>query len=560
MRGGFVACLGRDDDELERIAEQTRFHRGRPVRAAWNGLAIAGFINGDDGPFIAADAEHLILTHGAAPAPVAQLERTRARFAALEWDGQILCASRDPLGLAPLFYRVFNGSAWLATEVRPLLALGALSVDLEALSARAVFAPLDETTGWAGILRVVPGCRLSIGKDLRVSSSAYWSPERIIGTYRGGQREAAAELRERLQTATRRCFEPGAAILLSGGLDSASVAVTAGSLGSAKPYLAHVHFPAITETHEQRYAKSIADCVGAPLHMINGDTAPWNLDAELELHGLPYSRLPFGIDEPALAQLANKEITVALDGHDGDGVLGPQGAEWGELILKGELRRLAALVQRYGLPRVIHRSAADLLPPQVPPRRRVRRLSYMQRVAMYCREPLRKKVSDDDIHRWRWPSKRWPTRQLQPLLPRAVISFEDKELEAARYGIDLRHPFADRELVEFLVSLPCAVKGDPEVPKSLLLEALSHDLPENLRGRAKSDYMAVVEHRVDRNLCFEMVRASRLRLPQVDYDRLFKEAENQPEMVPFMLLINLARIHRFAAIALNGALANESAA
>ena len=141
-----------------------------------------------------------------------------------------------------------------------------------------------------------------------------------------------------------------------------------------------------------------------------------------------------------------------------------------------------------------------------------------------------------------------------------MISFEHKELEAARYGIDLRHPFADRELVEFLVSLPCAVKGDPEVPKSLLLEALSEDLPENLRSRGKSDYMAVAEHRVDRSLCFEMVRASRLRLPQVDYDRLFEEAESQPEMVPFVLLINLARMHRFAAIAQNGALANEFAA
>lgn len=560
MRGGFVACLGSDSDELERVAEQLRFHRGQPARAAWKGLAIVAFVNGGDGPFIAADAERLLLAHGAAPAPVAQLERTGIRFAAVEWDGQILRASRDPLGLAPLFYRVFNGSAWLATEVRPLLALGALTADLEALSARAVFVPLDERTGWAGILRVVPGFRLSISKDLRVSSSAYWSPRRIIGRYRGGRTEAAAELRERLRTATRRCFEPGSAVLLSGGLDSASVAVTAGSLGSAKPYLVHVHFSAITETHEQRYAKSVADSVGAPLHSVSGDTAPWNFDAELELHGLPYSWLPFGLDEPALTHLADKEITVALDGHDGDGVLGPQGAEWGELILKAELRRLTALVKRYGLPRVIRQSAAALVPPIVLPRR-LRRLSYMQRVARYCREPLLQRINDDDIDRWRWPSKRWPTRQLQPLLPRSVISFEHKELEAARYGIDLRHPFADRELVEFLVSLRCAVKGDPEAPKSLLREALSDDLPGSVRDRGKSDYMAVVQRRVDRNLCVEIVRASRLRLPHVDYKRLFEEAESHPELVPFVLLINLARIHLFAGIALTGGeISNESAA
>ena len=97
----------------------------------------------------------------------------------------------------------------------------------------------------------------------------------------------------------------------------------------------------------------------------------------------------------------------------------------------------------------------------------------MESVARYFSGGLQTRIAEADIDRWTWPSRRWRVRQLQPLLPRATISYEQKELEAARHGIDMRHPFADRELIEFLISLPSTVKSDPTRPKAVLADMVA---------------------------------------------------------------------------------------
>jgi asparagine synthase (glutamine-hydrolysing) len=371
-------------------------------------------------------------------------------------------------------------------------------------------------------------------------------PESYFGTYHGNVADALAEFRARFSTAVKRCFEPGSAILLSGGVDSAAVSVTACMDARAAPHLVHVHFPSLPQSDERQFASAVASAVQLPLHVVSGLTSSWDIGAELETHGIPYNWLPYGIDEPILAHLAANKIGVALDGHDGDGVLGaPGGAVWGSLILSGEMRRVAAYAWREGAKRTVRGMAADFAPPGFRPRR-FRSPTYMELVAPYFREPLRTRILGDDIFRWRAPTERWRLRQLQPLLPRAVISFEQKEIEAARAGVDLRHPFADRELVEFLVSLPVAIKSDPGRAKPLLVDALSDILPESIHARRKSDYMASVRERVEPRWCVNKVRASKMRLPHIEYPRLFENGESCPEKLPLFFLVNLARVHDFS--------------
>jgi hypothetical protein len=531
---------------LERVVEHMRWHRGKPVRHHCGGVEIAAFVDAIEGPTVERRAGTTTLVHGRSPAPLAELQRNGARFAALDWNGRILRAGRDPLGLAPLFYRVFPGSIWLATEVAPLVSLATPVPDLEALAARAAFVPIDERTGWRGIYRVLPGSTIEFSApDLHIFASRYWSPASLIGTYRGSRSEALTEFRQRFDAAVKRCYEPGSAILFSGGVDSATVALAGRSMRQGPPHLVHVHFSDLSQTHEERYAAVLADAVCAPLHTVPGELTPWNLGAELDRYSIPYNRLPYGLFEPALSHIAAAGITGAVDGHDGDGVLGPRGAEWGSLVLKGEMRLLATLYRSYGATRVIRGVAADFVPPFCRPPR-LRRPTMMQSIAQYFCEPLRAKIIGDDIHQWRWPSSRWRVRQLQPILPRALIGFEQKELEGACYGIDMRHPFADRDLVEFLVSLPCAIKGDPGRAKHLLVEAFNNELPEIIHDRPKSDYMTVVRHRVDPAWCIETIRASKIRLPHVEYARLLDDVEHSPETMPIPLLINLARVHEFA--------------
>jgi asparagine synthase (glutamine-hydrolysing) len=555
MRGGFVACLNGDGRALDQMVERMRWHRGKAVRDHRDGLEIAAFVDDDEGPAVETWNGRTLVVHGAAPAPFADIQRQHPRFAGVEWDGRILRASRDPIGLAPLFYRIIGGAVWLATEVQPLIALGKAAPDLEALTALAAFAPLDDRTGWQGIRRVLAGSTAEIGHDHRVSSVSYWRPDELVGRYRGSRSEAFVEFRHRFQTAVDRCYEPHSGILLSGGLDSAAVALVAARNRGARPYLAHVHFADLPETHEQAYAGAVATAVGAPLHAVHGDTSVWDIERELESWGgIPYSWLPYGMEGPALAQMAADGVTVALDGHDGDGVLGPRGSEWGDLILNGELRRIWTLSLRHGAWALARGLVVDFLPPYAWLRRlagRPKRVSYMHAVARYFGGAIQTRMAARDIDRWTWPSRRWNTRQLQPLIPGATISFEQKELEAARYGIDMRHPFADRELVEFLISLPSAIKSDPMRPKAILADSLNDLLPEILQRRRKSDYMAVVRRRVDPAACIDVIRASGIRLPGIEYGRLFDDARSEGDMLPLFFLVNLARVHVFARRAVN---------
>lgn len=545
MRGGFVACLGDHGGKVELAAGRLRWHRGKEMRYRVDGLEVAALVDPREGPTVECDAGGLLLVHGAAFDSLAGLQSRCARFAALHWDGTTLRASRDPMGLAPLFYRVTETAIWVATEIHALLGVAANTPQLAALSARAAFAPLDEETGWAGIRRVLPGCTIEADRSLRLRSRPYWDPEHRFGTYRGTRRDAVDELRERFRRAVDRCYEPGCGLILSGGQDSAAVAVSVPT-AKGRPHLVHVQFPTMPSTHETRYAEAVAAALGVPLHNVSGELHPWDIDAELDMHVVPYSWLPVGIDEPVLDYLNAQGIGVALDGHDGDGVLGPNGGVWGELLLKGEFGRLGALARAHGPGRAARGILSDIVPPELRPFGFGRWKTYLQSVASYFKGDLRSRLHAADIDRWAWPSQRWKTRQLRPLLARATLSYEHKELEAARHDVDLRHPFAERDLADFLISLPCAVKGDPVREKSLMMEALGDALPASIRERRKSDYMEVARHRVDPVRCLDAIRTSNVQLPDVDYQHLFAQGETNPGAIPLYFLVNLARLHVFA--------------
>ena len=542
MRGGFVACLGGEPRQVERAAEGLRWHRGAPLVHRAGQLVIASLCDPQQGPFVETRGSSALLVHGAPPAPLADLRRSASRYAAIEWDGTTLKAARDALGLAPLFYRRLQDAFWLATEVGPLVALAPAQPDPEALSAQAGFVPQVARTGFSGIFRVVPGEEIAVAAaGLRVETRRTWDPAALAGRFRGSRDEALGQFRDRLARATTECFEPGTGILLSGGLDSGAVAVTA----PAAPYLVHVHFDSAPQTDERRFAGAIAERIAAPLHLVPGCVQAWDVDAELDLLGIPDNRFPYGIEDAAFAHLAAAGVGVALDGHDGDGVLGPSGAEWGTLLLQRDFARFAALGRAYGARRALHGCASAFLPAALRPPR-WRRATYMQGVAPFFTGALRERILRDDIFRWRWPAQAWLARQLQPLSPRATVALESKELEAARHGIDLRHPFADRALVELMVSLPCAIKSDPGRTKAFLQDALAGRFPALLQQRPKSDYRAIVRQRVDTPRCMERIRASGLRLPGIDYQRLFAEADSRPELLPLFLVVNLTRVHAFA--------------
>ena len=100
--------------------------------------------------------------------------------------------------------------------------------------------------------------------------------------------------------------------------------------------------------------------------------------------------------------------------------------------------------------------------------------------------------------------------------------------------------------MDFLISLPCSIKNDPGRAKPVLVDALRQELPEPILRRGKSDYMAAVGERIDVARCVDIIRVSTIRLPHINYQVLFDDADRRPLDMPLFLLVNLARVHAFA--------------
>jgi hypothetical protein len=142
-----------------------------------------------DGPFVESTPDSLRLVHGAAIEPLADLEATCRRYAALHWTA-LRCA-RAAIRWASLRSSIALRTArsWLASEIHALLGLAPDSANIAARSrGERLSAPLDEETGWEGILRVLPAALwISIAScGARYANTG--TPASRFGTYRARAR------------------------------------------------------------------------------------------------------------------------------------------------------------------------------------------------------------------------------------------------------------------------------------------------------------------------------------------------------------------------------------
>ena len=525
MRGGFVACLAASNStasRLEAAASFLKWHTGEPSFHHHRGFQIACLTDDVHGPCVEFHDGRLLLCHGAQPQPLDQLERCD-RFVGVESDGSSLRAIRDPMGEVPLYYRRVGEELWLATEIHPLIAIAAGEPDVRWLSAFCAGMEYSDTTGWSGLRRALPGEILEVDSELHVSSRRYFRPS--VGRRRGGPspEEAALRFRELFTIAVAKRSSGRCGVLLSGGLDSSAVALIAAQ--STRPTLLTVNHPTLPEVNETSYAEAIAAATGIPLATLEIEVETWDPADEIRVHGVPPLGVPTGMYGLGLRTLAEMGCEAALDGHGGDGALGNPFARYANTVLDGHLDRLAAAVRR-GEPRfVLSEIVKGFVSPSVLSRLLHRPVSpgYPVSFLTYFRGETALRFAAEN--RWQPPRAGWERQQLKALHPPTTQFFEEFELLGASHGIDVRHPFADRDLIDFLIRLPHAVKASTLRPKPLLLDGLADLLPSPVPERdGKTPVTAVLDARVDFENCYRWVRDSGVRLPDIDYGRLFRDA------------------------------------
>jgi asparagine synthase (glutamine-hydrolysing) len=428
--------------------------------------------------------------------------RLRGDFALLVWDSEHRegLIARDQLGVRGVYLHKHSGVLSFATELHELLELlpTTPAPDRAALShwLAASNRPGDGTL-YEGVRRLDPGTMLLLGSG-GVRRRSYWRPR-----YRDPERLDPAEAAERVrgvleQSVERRmCSSDKVGVLMSGGLDSATVAALAAARSSgAMPVYSGV-FPEYPQVDESQ----LIDELGRSLRLggTRASVGAGGLVASA-LESARASRLPLlGWGDfwtvPLLRVARDDGITVSLGGDGGDELFGARthlladamraGRPTRALRLARELpgagerpprREVGRVLLRLGLAPALPRSPALLA-----------RAAERRRLPAWLAPTAAKQLLDsDDSSAWRsLDGPRWWAHAAHGLT-RGVEEtgvFEHQRLRGRLVGVEPRHPFFDLDLLELSLALAPELSLDRNRNRPLLRAAVSGLLPDSVRLR-----------------------------------------------------------------------------
>jgi asparagine synthase (glutamine-hydrolysing) len=429
--------------------------------------------------------------------------RMRGDFALLIWDPereQGLLA-RDQLGVRSIFLHGSGEAVCFAGEVRDLLRLLPRTPAPDPVSVAhwlSMSSRPGSATLYEGVRRLDSGSMLLLdGHGIR--EEPYWAPR--FGEPEGESQEQLAErVRAHLQRAVRRRIATPelTGVLMSGGLDSASVAALAAAQAPGRIKAYSGVFPDHPRVDETELIDALREELQLP--GLTAQVRPGGLLASAA-HAAQLWRLPLlSWDQfwtlPLLHAAHAEGVRTVLGGDGGDELFGPR-----SYLLADRLRAghpLQALRLAMELPGAAYR----------PPRREVARMmldtallgALPYRVHELLRKPLaasgapdwlqskarRDLLASADPLAWkRLDGPRWWT-SIAHGLTRGIDEigiFEQQRQTAACAGMQARHPLFDFDLVELCLRQPPRASLDPERSRPVLRAAMSGLLPDAVRLR-----------------------------------------------------------------------------
>ncbi|GGQ47424.1 asparagine synthase (glutamine-hydrolyzing) [Actinomadura coerulea] len=412
--------------------------------------------------------------------------RLNGMYAFAIWDegARQLLLVRDRLGIKPLYYARLGDGIIFGSEPKALLAHPEMEaeVDLEGL-AELTAVPRARTPGHAvyrGMRELRPGCLL-VADASGCRESRYWQVEARPHTE--DFRATTARVRSLLTDVVRRQIVADVPVgtLLSGGIDSSAITALAARefAGELTSYSVSVPAPAAPGSDlwrpspDEPYARLVAERLGLDhsVVQVGTDSLVAGLDRGLRARDLP----GWGDLDVSMYHLfrgVREDCTVALSGESADEMFG--GYTW---QVDDRYVRHTSFPWMYA-----RRQPQSLLREEV--RRAIRPADYeADRYREALAEVPHLDGEDRAARRQREVFHLGLTRWLGALLDR-------KDRMSMAVGLEVRVPFADHRLAEYLFNVPAGMKADGGTEKALLRRACADLLPEEIVNRPKSAYPA----------------------------------------------------------------------
>ena len=457
------------------------------------------------------------------------LERLRGQFAFVIWDEETgrLFAARDRFGLKPLFYAEHGGALYLASEAKALFAAGVPRAwDERGVYHWLIACPDERRSLFRRVRQVPPAHVLRAGRG-GVRLERYWdlpaAPRRRRSTRDSPTPTSPAptlpsaveRTRELTEEAVRLRMVAGVPVgcLISGGLDSSAVlGVAAGCRdGPVAAFTVGFERRDFDESAGAREAAAAAGANHTVVTLSDADLADHFADAvrhaetlQYNTHGAARYLLSRGVREAGYRSvLAGEGADEAFFGYEF--LRAAAGASRDRRGPRGLLRILSGLLRS---PRRHHPTLAAVSPwlarlalllPAAPSlfTRLSGGLGLIQSV---CSPDFLRGFDGYDPYRTYYRrcreaaaiSRREPARQLLYLWLHSI--FANYHMAADRldmaHGVEVRLPFLDHHLFEYVNSLPLAVLTGHPREKHLLREAMRPYIPDPVYDRVKRPFMA----------------------------------------------------------------------
>ena len=452
-------------------------------------------------------------------------------FAFAIWDKreQKLFCARDHFGVKPFYYFVSKNTFVFGTEIKAILSSLDVPCRLNELKVAYYLtsATWDEvSTFYQNVIRLPSAHTLVVdceGTQLR----PYWKLDPSRELHLSSDEDYAVAFRtlfsEAVSCRLRSAFSVGS--MLSGGLDSSSVACTAAHLLSKSGELTNqpIHtfsaiFPNLPQADlrkidERRYINAVLEKGEFKAHYVEADRiSPF---ADLD-------RVLWHLDEPihapnlfmcwALYQVANEHgVRVLMDGTDGDNTVSygiyylselARTGRWLNLLKESRAfakrfnRSTRKVILQHGIKPIFSQENYSLSIAPIVNKNFAKHLQLEEHVQAFTASQKKNIKTEREYHHLGLTTGNIPL----------VLDMVDKS--AAAFSFEHRYPFLDKRLVEFCLSLPPNQKLRNGWVRYVLRRAMDGILPEQIQWRIGK---ANLSPNVDRGL----IKFERDRLDKV---------------------------------------------
>ncbi len=428
--------------------------------------------------------------------------KLRGMFALALWDNQTqtLVLARDPLGIKPLYYYASETQFVFASELRALLAsdliprrLSAAGID-SYLAHGSVEAPL---TIMEGIKQLLPGhvLRVRAKKHIEITDTEFVT--RTPQSVEKNRDDAVARLRHELEESVRLHLvsDVPLGVFLSGGMDSSALVALMSRVGTQQPKTFSVVFDE-AKFSEAPFSRAVAK-------LFDTDHSEIRLSEDWLLEMLPDAIA--SLDQPTMdgintyvvsSAVKSKGLTVALSGLGGDELFAGYpsfrralrfdamsqmskrvlraAAGVGQLAVNGSVQRhkFWQLANTDGKAEDVYRISRQLFSIDA-----VRRMTGRNGV----KHARNGHQGDGDVVN--------TISQLELTGYMTNTLLRDTDAMSMAHSLEVRVPFADTKVVDYVLSLPGEWKAPSRVgPKPLLADAIADLLPREFLNRPKMGF------------------------------------------------------------------------